>query len=97
MPVMCLHVVGRIQSFDKASDPWLYLHAEGILNRIKDTEKSYKESIPIKTYFFRYDRGVFWSGLRAFKVSQSALPVARVELMSTSTFARRSMLLLGIC
>ncbi|KAF1973096.1 24-dehydrocholesterol reductase-like protein precursor [Bimuria novae-zelandiae CBS 107.79] len=60
-------IPGRIQSFDKPSDPWLYLHAEGILKRIKNNEKSYKESIPIKTYFFRYDRGVFWSGLRAFK------------------------------
>lgn len=43
------------------------MHAEGILNRIKGKEKSYKESVPIKTYLFRYDRGVFWSGLRAFK------------------------------
>lgn len=58
---------GRIQTFDKASDPWLYLHAEELLNRIKDGEKSYVESVPVKSYFFRYDRGVFWSGLRAFK------------------------------
>ena len=58
---------GRVQTFDKANDPWLYLHAEDALRRI-DREKttSYTESVPVKTYFFRYDRGVFWSGLRAF-------------------------------
>jgi delta24-sterol reductase len=58
---------GRIQTFDKAADPWLYLYAEDILRRIdQEKSRSYKESVPIRTYFFRYDRGVFWSGLRAF-------------------------------
>jgi delta24-sterol reductase len=58
---------GRIQTFDKAADPWLYLHAEDVLRRIdREKNSSYSESVPVKTYFFRYDRGVFWSGLRAF-------------------------------
>lgn len=60
-------VAGRTQSFDKASDPWFYLHAEQILEGVGSGEKSYKESIPIKSYFFRYDRGVFWGGKIAFK------------------------------
>ncbi|KAF2681209.1 FAD-binding domain-containing protein [Lentithecium fluviatile CBS 122367] len=61
-------IPNRVQTFDKAADPWLYLHAEDVLRRI-DREKTsaHTESVPIKTYFFRYDRGVFWSGLRAFK------------------------------
>lgn len=60
-------IPGRIQTFDKASEPWLYLHAEDILKRNMKVDKDvYKESIPVKSYFFRYDRGVFWSGLRAF-------------------------------
>ncbi|KAJ4357403.1 uncharacterized protein N0V89_001978 [Didymosphaeria variabile] len=59
-------IPGRIQCFDKASDPWFYLHAEQILKHTKDGEKPYKESIPVKSYFFRYDRGVFWGGAIAF-------------------------------
>lgn len=43
----------------------MYLHAEELVGRLSPGT-SHKESIPLKTYFFRYDRGVFWSGLRAF-------------------------------
>jgi len=57
---------GHVQSFDKATDPWLYLHAQEILGRTKNEKEHYRESVPIKAYLFRYDRGVFWSGLRAF-------------------------------
>jgi hypothetical protein len=54
------------QTFDKATDPWLYLHAESILKKTRHDKVPYKESIPVQSYLFRYDRGVFWSGLRAF-------------------------------
>lgn len=60
-------VHGKIQRFDRAIDPWHYMHAEKILDRIQDGKSIYKESVPVQTYLFRYDRGVFWSGLRAFK------------------------------
>ncbi|KAL6703713.1 hypothetical protein ACN47E_009407 [Coniothyrium glycines] len=60
-------IPGRTRSFDKASDPWFYMHVEDILKRSQETKDTYKETIPIRTYLFRYDRGVFWSGLRAFK------------------------------
>ena len=63
-------IPGRIQRFDRASDPWFYMHAEDVLQGItrqKPVDATYKESIPIQCYLFRYDRGVFWSGLRAFK------------------------------
>lgn len=63
-------IPGRLQRFDRASDPWFYMHAEDILQRTNQQgpkTTTYKESIPIQTYLFRYDRGVFWSGLRAFK------------------------------
>ncbi|EDU49942.1 cell elongation protein diminuto [Pyrenophora tritici-repentis Pt-1C-BFP] len=56
-----------IQSFDKATDPWFYMHAEDTLKQIEDNGATYKEEIPTQSYLFRYDRGVFWSGLRAFK------------------------------
>lgn len=63
-------IPGRLKRFDRASDPWFYMHAEDILNKcIQQDAKptTYKETVPIQTYLFRYDRGVFWSGLRAFK------------------------------
>ncbi|KAF2844970.1 24-dehydrocholesterol reductase-like protein precursor [Plenodomus tracheiphilus IPT5] len=60
-------LAGRIQRFDRATDPWHYMHAEEILDRTGDEKSIYKESVPVQTYLFRYDRGVFWSGLRAFK------------------------------
>jgi delta24-sterol reductase len=58
---------GRIQRFDRAHDPWFYMHAEDVLKKVQGDKTMYKETIPVKTYLFRYDRGVFWSGLRAFK------------------------------
>jgi delta24-sterol reductase len=60
-------IPGRIQRFDRASDPWFYMHAENILKKIEADKFDYRETIPVQTYLFRYDRGVFWSGLRAFK------------------------------
>jgi delta24-sterol reductase len=60
-------IPGRIQRFDRATDPWLYMHAEDILKRNQNGKTTYKETVPIQSYLFRYDRGVFWSGLRAFK------------------------------
>ncbi|KAH8707059.1 24-dehydrocholesterol reductase-like protein precursor [Phaeosphaeriaceae sp. PMI808] len=60
-------IAGRIQTFDRASDPWFYMHVEDILKRGGNTQTKYKETIPIQSYLFRYDRGVFWSGQRAFK------------------------------
>lgn len=60
-------ILGRTQRFDRASDPWFYMHAEEVLNKLGDEKSTWMESIPVQTYLFRYDRGVFWSGLRAFK------------------------------
>lgn len=54
------------QTFDKASDPWFYMHAEDIVKRTKNDKVPHRESIPVASYLFRYDRAVFWSGLRAF-------------------------------
>jgi delta24-sterol reductase len=61
-------IPGRVQRFDRPQDPWCYMHAEQVLKRLNDgTTKHDRESIPVQSYLFRYDRGVFWSGLRAFK------------------------------
>lgn len=58
---------GKVQRFDRRQDPWCYMHAEDVLRKIEHDKADYRETIPIQTYLFRYDRGVFWSGLRAFK------------------------------
>jgi delta24-sterol reductase len=60
-------ISGKVQRFDRAQDPWFYMHAEQVLKKIEGAKAEHKETIPIQTYLFRYDRGVFWSGLRAFK------------------------------
>lgn len=55
--------------FDRATDPWFYLHAQ-------NTSHSYVDVAPIYTYLFRHDRGAFWSGqntLDYFKVSNTRL------------------------
>jgi delta24-sterol reductase len=57
----------KLQRFDRAQDPWFYMHAKEVLEKLEGDRTGYKETIPIQTYLFRYDRGVFWSGLRAFK------------------------------
>jgi delta24-sterol reductase len=43
------------QRFDRAIDPWFYMHA-------RDTSESHVDIIPIQSYLFRHDRGAFWSG-----------------------------------
>jgi delta24-sterol reductase len=62
-------IPGRSPTFDRAADPWFYMHAEDVLKTMTSSRdaKHYKETIAVQTYLFRYDRGVFWSGLRAFK------------------------------
>tara|TARA_R110002003_G_scaffold2382_2_gene24236 strand:+ start:14907 stop:16046 length:1140 start_codon:yes stop_codon:yes gene_type:complete len=60
-------IPGRTYRFDRAHDPWFYMHAEDVLKQLNGDKGEYRETIPIQTYLFRYDRGVFWSGQRAFK------------------------------
>lgn len=45
--------------FDRAMDPWFYLHAQ-------KTKHLHVDVAPIFTYLFRYDRGAFWTGQRTF-------------------------------
>lgn len=43
------------QRFDRAIDPWFYMHA-------RDKANSHTEIVPTSSYLFRHDRGAFWSG-----------------------------------
>lgn len=52
-----------IATFSKLTDEWFYLHAEKIAKKYERWE----ELIPVKEYFFRYDRGAFWVGKYIFR------------------------------
>lgn len=54
----------RQTNYLQARDPWFYLRAKEILEYELD---DCHEIVPIKDYFFRYDRGTFWAGYYAFK------------------------------
>ena len=47
---------GRTRRFDRRGDSWFYLHVEEIL---QTQIGSYRETIPVESYLFRYDRGAF--------------------------------------
>lgn len=56
--------IGRLQRFSRAHDPWYYLHAENI----DMTREVIHETVPLKDYLFRYNRGAFWVGRYAFEL-----------------------------
>jgi delta24-sterol reductase len=61
-------VEGKLLRFSRARDPWYYMYIEK--NSI--ARKSITDTIPIKDYIFRFDRGAFWAAQLAFQ--QSGLP-----------------------
>lgn len=56
-------VEGRIKRFTRAHDPWYYLYAEEIMN----AGKQVTDTVPLKDYLFRLDRGAFWTARLAFE------------------------------
>lgn len=55
--------VGPVRRFRRRTDEWFYLHARDVAER----RERHVESIPLRDYLFRYDRGAFWMGERAFR------------------------------
>lgn len=55
--------VGKVARFSRAHDEWFYLHAQ----KVSRAGKEYTESIPLRDYLFRYDRGGFWVGRFAYE------------------------------
>lgn len=55
---------GKVQKFSHAYNPWYYLHTA----RIDATHAVYRETVPVKDYLFRYNRGAFWVGRYAFEL-----------------------------
>lgn len=85
-----LYEEGRVPpiiSFSRRWDQWFYLHAQDMLVRHKNQEMPYQELALTTEYFFRYDRGAFWTG--AFVFQWFGVPFNRVTrfaldwLMST--------------
>ena len=57
--------VNKVKRFSRATDQWYYLHVE---NNFARYPKGWLETVPLKDYLFRYDRGAFWVGRFAFKM-----------------------------
>lgn len=55
--------INKIQRFSRAHDPWYYLHAA----EIDAQAQTLTETVPLKDYLFRYNRGAFWVGRYAFQ------------------------------
>ncbi len=53
---------GQLKKFSRAHDDWFYLHAR----KVGQKPAVMIETMPLKDYLFRYDRGAFWTGQYAF-------------------------------
>jgi len=62
----------RLRRFSRAYDPWYYIHAE----KIDKAGQQVTETVPLRDYLFRYDRGAFWMGRFAF--TRFGVPFNRV-------------------
>lgn len=60
---------GRLQRFNRAHDPWFYIHIDRAASRQIEPLKEYT---PIRDYLFRYDRGAV-SDLAAFDFTHPVL------------------------
>ena len=59
----------RARTFSGTWDPWFYLHASQQARKFtlnNDLSPPPTDYIPLAEYLFRYDRGGFWVGARAF-------------------------------
>lgn len=61
--VLTDEITGPIKRFSRPHDEWFYLHASMVMRR----QPTHKETIPLRDYLFRYDRGGFWVGACGFK------------------------------
>ncbi len=61
-------VVGRVRRFSRPFDTWYYLYAK----KVAFSGKQLSDTVPLRDYLFRYNRGAFWAAELAFK--QSGVP-----------------------
>lgn len=53
---------GKVHRFSRAFDNWYYLHVKHIAN----SGQHIVDSVPLKDYLFRFNRGAFWAAELAF-------------------------------
>jgi delta24-sterol reductase len=68
---MSNEIRGNVRRFSRPQDNWYYLY----LKEVADAGKSVTDSVPIKDYLFRFNRGAFWAAELAFR--QSGVPFNR--------------------
>lgn len=56
----------KVQRFDRARDPWFYMHASDVCDASSWTTPT-RELVPLVDYLFRYDRSSFWMAEYAFR------------------------------
>ncbi len=61
-------VEGKVKRFSRPQDPWYYLYVK----KVFESGQTRTDSVPIKDYLFRFNRGAFWAAELAFK--QSGVP-----------------------
>ncbi|KAL9104856.1 MAG: hypothetical protein Q9163_000242 [Psora crenata] len=54
----------KIQTILRPRDEWYYIHVQKLL--LRDTTDRHVETVPLRDYLFRYDRGAFWTGRYVF-------------------------------
>lgn len=75
-----------VASFRGSFDEWFYLHAQ----KISQSHRAYDEIIPLVDYLFRYDRGGFWVGRFAFRLTK--IPYWRIfRTLGYKLFSTRSL------
>lgn len=59
----------KAHKFRRARDQWFYLRADKVTKTLQKQKASEPavDYIPLEEYFFRYDRGAFWTARYAFK------------------------------
>lgn len=58
-------IVQNLKRFNRAHDQWYYVHVDETLSA---HPKGWQETVPLRDYLFRYDRGAFWVGRFAFEM-----------------------------
>ncbi|KAG8530534.1 uncharacterized protein KY384_005037 [Bacidia gigantensis] len=80
-----------IRRFLRPQDEWYYLHVQDIL---KTDSVTYTEAVPVTDYFFRYDRGAFWTGRYVF--TYFAVPFLRTLRTSLDSVMHTKILYHGL-
>jgi FAD/FMN-containing dehydrogenase len=65
-------VKGTVRRFSRPYDQWYYLYVK----KIAMSDRQVTDTVPLRDYLFRFNRGAFWAAELAFK--QSGVPFNRV-------------------